>query len=103
MATPRPAIVPEGPIENLNYAEHQGYAQSKMVSEHVISKAAANNGAKYRVLRIGQIVGDINSGVWNENEAIPLIIRSALTLKVLPALNEVILPYHSNPSFVPLP
>ena len=27
-------------------------------------------------------------GLWNDTEAIPLIIRSALTLKVLPALDE---------------
>ena len=41
-----------------------------------------------RTLRIGQIVGDGKMGLWNDTEAVPLIIRSALTLKVLPALDE---------------
>ncbi len=39
-------------------------------------------------MRIGQIVGDGKLGLWNDTEAIPLIIRSALTLNALPALDE---------------
>lgn len=41
-----------------------------------------------RVLRIGQIIGDLDNGIWNPNEAIPMIIQSAITVKALPKLDE---------------
>lgn len=88
LATPRPAMIPEAPIHDLNRALPQGYARSKLVSEHIVRNAAIDAGALTRNLRIGQIVGDGRMGLWNDTEAVPLIIRSALTLKVLPALNE---------------
>lgn len=88
LATPAPAIIPEGPIENLTHALPQGYARSKLVAEHIVRNAAYHYGARTRTFRIGQIVGDKETGLWNDAEAIPLIIRSALTLKVLPELDE---------------
>jgi len=91
LASPPPAIIPETPIEDLNSALPLGYSRSKLVAEHIVSNAAAQAGAPAHVLRIGQIVGDSKEGLWNDTEAIPLIIRSALTLKVLPALDEVCL------------
>ncbi|QMW40794.1 hypothetical protein G4B11_004074 [Aspergillus flavus] len=42
----------------------------------------------FKVLRIGQIVGDTATGYWNPTEAIPLILRTAKTLGALPALDE---------------
>ena len=59
------------------------------MSEQICRNAARDAGALTRILRIGQIVGDGRLGLWNDNEAIPLMIRSALTLKALPALDEV--------------
>lgn len=56
---------------------------------------AAQSGARSYVLRIGQIVGDLQSGFWNDNEYVPSMIRSALSMKALPALNE-------NCSWVPV-
>ena len=88
LGSPRPATIPETPIFDLNAALPQGYARSKLVSEHIIRNAARDAGALTRTLRVGQIVGDGKMGLWNDTEAIPLIIRSALTLKVLPALDE---------------
>ena len=48
-----------------------------------------------RVLRIGQLSGDTQAGIWNETEAIPLMIRSALATGTLPALDE-------QPSWLPV-
>ena len=88
LATPAPAVIPEGPIDNLTHALPQGYARSKLVAEHIVQNAVIGSGALARTFRIGQIVGDKATGLWNDAEAIPLIIRSALTLKVLPELEE---------------
>ena len=88
LGSPRPATIPETPIFDLKAALPQGYARSKLVSEHIVRNAARDAGALTRILRIGQIVGDRKMGLWNDTEAIPLIIRSALTLKALPALDE---------------
>lgn len=88
LGIPPPATIPETPIYDLKAALPQGYARSKLVSEHIVHNAARDAGALTRILRIGQIVGDGKMGLWNDTEAIPLIIRSALTLKALPALDE---------------
>jgi hypothetical protein len=37
------------------------------------------------------VVGDTRHGLWNDSEAWPLVIRSALTLKTLPAFDMVCL------------
>lgn len=87
LGTPSPATILETPISDLKAALPQGYARSKLVGEHIVQNAARDAGALTRILRIGQIVGDGKLGLWNDTEAIPLIIRSALTLKVLPALD----------------
>ena len=84
----RPATIAETPILDLKAALPQGYARSKLVSEQIVRNAARDAGALTRILRIGQIVGDGKLSLWNDTEAIPLMIRSALTLKVLPALDE---------------
>lgn len=41
-----------------------------------------------RVLRIGQLGGDMVSAQWNEAEAVALTFRSALTTGALQELNE---------------
>ena len=88
LATPVPATVPEGPIENLAHALPHGYARSKLVAEHIIHGASQKYGARTKIFRIGQIVGEKKTGLWNDAEVIPLIIRSALTLNALPGLNQ---------------
>ncbi|CAK7226670.1 putative NRPS-like protein biosynthetic cluster [Sporothrix curviconia] len=81
------AIVPEGPLASLTDASlGMGYAQSKLVGER-ICEAAARQGANVSVLRIGQITGDTEHGIWNDREAVPLLVRSALELKTLPLLH----------------
>jgi thioester reductase-like protein len=85
--TPGPAFIHDGPIENFEHAMDMGYAQSKLVGENMVINAA-RAGARAYVLRIGQIVGDHDNGIWNEAEFIPSIIRSALSLGALPDLPD---------------
>lgn len=66
---------------------YMGYGQSKLIGEHIIS-AAHKAGARAYTLRIGQISGHSKKGLWNDKEALPLMIRSALTLKALPELDQ---------------
>ena len=85
--TPPPALIPDAPIDDFSHALNMGYAQSKLVGEHMILNAA-RGGARSYVLRIGQIVGDLKTGAWNEAEYVPSMIRAALSMKALPALEE---------------
>ncbi|OQD74998.1 hypothetical protein PENANT_c161G09314, partial [Penicillium antarcticum] len=64
-----------------------GYDQSKLVGERMVS-LARRSGARAYSLRIGQVSGHSKKGLWNDSEAIPLLIRSALTLRALPELHQ---------------
>lgn len=88
LATPRPATIAEKNLENLADAADIGYARSKLIGEHIVHNAAITAGALSYIVRLGQIVGDKKASLWNEYEATPLMIRSALHLKSLPALEE---------------
>ncbi|KAF2644124.1 acetyl-CoA synthetase-like protein [Massarina eburnea CBS 473.64] len=79
--------VPDEAIEDFSWAANTGYAKSKLVCEHIV-RNATRAGARAYVLRIGQIVGDTKNGVWNDEEFIPAMIRSALTMRTLPQLHE---------------
>ncbi|KAH7079432.1 hypothetical protein FB567DRAFT_532567 [Paraphoma chrysanthemicola] len=87
-STPRPDVVPEGPVRDISHVQGTGYARSKYVAEQIVHKAAQEAGAKARVLRIGQLVGDSKAGEWNTTEGIPLMIQTAITLGALPTLDE---------------
>ena len=89
MATPVPAKIPEAPIPKLSHAASNGYAQSKLVAERMIEAAVTVHGANAKILRIGQVIGDTEAGVWSATEAWPLIIRSALELRAMPAFEMV--------------
>ncbi|EGX90922.1 NRPS-like enzyme [Cordyceps militaris CM01] len=85
--------VPES-LPDLAWAQGMGYAQSKSVAEHVCARAAAA-GIPARVLRVGQIVGDTKHGVWNAQEAVPMMMQTAVTVGALPRLAE-------TPSWLPV-
>ncbi|KAK5166578.1 uncharacterized protein LTR77_008121 [Saxophila tyrrhenica] len=85
--TPGPTV-PEALPESLSYAQGMGYAQSKLVTEHLCYIAASETGLQARVLRVGQIIGDTRHGVWNDTEAIPMIFQTAKTVGCLPTLDE---------------
>jgi Putative dehydrogenase domain of multifunctional non-ribosomal peptide synthetases and related enzymes len=66
---------------------YMGYGQSKLIGEHIVSVARAS-GARAFSLRIGQVSGHSKKGLWNDSEALPLLIRSALTLEALPEMDQ---------------
>lgn len=80
--------IPEALPQKLSYAQNMGYAQSKLVAEHLCIQAAQQTGICARVLRIGQVIGDQDHGIWNATEAIPLMLQSATTIGALPKLDE---------------
>lgn len=87
--TPLPAVIKESHIDDLSHAQSMGYARSKLVTEQIVKAAGEKTGLVASVLRIGQIVGDTTSGLWNTTEAIPLMIQSVNALGALPELDEV--------------
>ena len=86
--TPKPATIRESLIENLEHAQKTGYGRSKLVAERITRNAMLKTGMQARVLRIGQLSGDLAEGVWNDTEAVSLMIRSAVSTGCLPSLNE---------------
>ncbi|KAH9816573.1 hypothetical protein DFH28DRAFT_1107013 [Melampsora americana] len=73
-----------------------GYAQSKWVAEeicHEFIKVGCSNIGVQRsqvevsVLRIGQLCGDLETGVWNKTEYWPLLISSCRFTGCLPLLD----------------
>lgn len=82
--------VPEALPESLSYAQNMGYAQSKLVTEYVVRRAAQQTGLTARVLRIGQIIADTRYGIWNASEAIPMTFQTAETIHALPKLDELV-------------
>ncbi|KAK5686188.1 hypothetical protein LTS10_002303 [Elasticomyces elasticus] len=73
---------------SLSYAQTTGYPQSKLVAEHICMNGARSTGLTVHVLRIGQIIGDTQYGIWTAREAVPMILQSASTVNALPSLDE---------------
>lgn len=87
------ALAAPGPVaEDLvpwSYVEERmGYAQSKWVAEQLLASAAATAEIPVRIARLGQVCGDSIEGLWNPAEAIPTIVRTAVTQGVLPGDEE---------------
>ncbi|KAL1746963.1 hypothetical protein HDZ31DRAFT_32891 [Schizophyllum fasciatum] len=81
------ARVPEDFPTSPATAAGTGYARSKWVVERLCQRAA-EKGVRVGVLRIGQMVGDTENGVWNETEAWPLMFKGAQTMGALPKTGE---------------
>ncbi|KAF7185422.1 Adenylate-forming reductase [Pseudocercospora fuligena] len=88
-------VIPEALPESFDVAQGMGYAQSKLVTEYICDRATKQTGLKARVLRVGQVIGDTQNGVWNATEAIPMILQTAKTVGALPSLDE-------RPSWLPV-
>jgi thioester reductase-like protein len=78
--------IEETPIPDLTWASPTGYARSKLIAERMVEEAVASAGADAVILRIGQIIPARSTGsqLWNPNEMIPLMVRSATTIGALP-------------------
>lgn len=82
-------VVEEDFPESPETANALGYGRSKWVVEKIMEKAGKETKARCGVLRIGQLVGDTENGVWNETEAWPLMFKSIDVIQSLPMLDEV--------------
>ncbi|RDW75205.1 hypothetical protein BP6252_06347 [Coleophoma cylindrospora] len=90
--SPHSLKVPECISNDPNTASPLGYARSKWVAESIcaaVNQTEKLNG-RVNVLRIGQLTGDSEHGVWNMKEAWPLMLSTSLpeVLGCLPALRE---------------
>jgi thioester reductase-like protein len=81
--------IAEAHTQKLTDAQEMGYARSKLIGER-LCELARRAGLDARVLRVGQIVGDTRLGQWNDTEAIPLMLRSALGIGALPTLADTL-------------
>lgn len=61
------------------------YSVSKWITERVCHQASQNTGLEVRIVRLGQICGDTEHGMWNIKEAWPMVMASGRTIGVLPA------------------
>lgn len=90
-STKGPAIIASAPIPSYASCSPMGYSQSKLVGERLV-ESATKSGANATVLRIGQIIPGRHRGMplWNPNEALPLMIRSASknSVEALPILDN---------------
>ena len=82
--SPVPERVSHDPLS----ASPLGYSRSKWVAEYICEQAHLHTRLKDRitVLRIGQLCGDTESGVWNVTEAWPLMLSSVKVTGSLPNL-----------------
>lgn len=95
VAATKGGFVSEALPKDLECAQNMGYAQSKLVTEHICMEAAKSYGIKARVLRVGQVVADTVHGIWNATEAIPLMMQAGMTMGAIPRLDE-------NPLWLPV-
>lgn len=78
--------VPEAKLDHFDIAEPTGYAQSKLLAEHLFSAASERLGLPVQICRLGQIAGPVNSidGMWNPQEWFPSILMSSKRMGIMP-------------------
>ena len=93
----------QSPIQEIvstdpNTASPLGYSRSKWVAEAICEQANLHLGLAGRIsiLRIGQLCGDTQSGVWNVTEAWPLMLSTVKITGSLPGLE------HENLAWLPV-
>lgn len=86
LGTAAPALIPSAPLTDLHQSTGTGYSDSKLVAERLIQAAVEHAHARATIFRIGQIIPSPTTGsrLWNPDEAIPLLIRSAVIVGALP-------------------
>jgi thioester reductase-like protein len=92
--------VPEMVSPDPSDASPMGYARSKWVAEKIClaahehlansHKGAPDQQHRISVIRVGQLCGS-NTGVWNSNEAYPLMLSTAAITGCLPFLQDEVL------------
>lgn len=72
-------------------ASSLGYSRSKWVAEKMCDQAQNSTRLRGRIVivRVGQLCGDTEKGIWNANEAWPLMLSSMTRTRSLPDLDDV--------------
>ncbi|KAH8679015.1 hypothetical protein BGZ60DRAFT_561989 [Tricladium varicosporioides] len=85
-----PSPIPEVISTDPSDSDRLGYSKSKWIAEAICEKASQNEKLKGRVhiVRIGQLTGDTQNGIWNMSEAWPLMLATVHRLASLPRLEE---------------
>ncbi|UZJ55725.1 hypothetical protein CBS101457_005045 [Exobasidium rhododendri] len=70
--------IPEGPTSDPSNALDMGYAKSKWVAEALCEEASKKiSGLQVNIIRIGQMSAHSSTGIWNEVELWPLLLRGS--------------------------
>ncbi|MCJ1356353.1 MAG: hypothetical protein MMC33_006348 [Icmadophila ericetorum] len=82
--------IPESISTDPSASSPLGYSRSKWVAEAICALANIETrmNGRISVLRIGQLCGDMQSGVWNVTEAWPLMLSTVKVTGSLPALED---------------
>jgi thioester reductase-like protein len=82
--------LPEKLSSEPSSASPLGYSRSKWVAEHICLEAHKQTTLHGRtaIIRVGQLAGDSNSGVWNTKEAWPMMLSTARLINCLPDLRN---------------
>ncbi|KAL1304897.1 hypothetical protein AAFC00_003815 [Neodothiora populina] len=82
--------IPEEIIDDPAVCTGLGYSRSKWVAEQICARAGEQTplGGSIAVFRVGQLTGDSCRGVWNTNEAWPIMLSSVKLTRALPALEQ---------------
>lgn len=87
-----PSVVPEAVSSSPDDADILGYSKSKWVAEMICSRLAHTfvTRLKVKIMRIGQLTGDTECGVWNMSEAYPLMLSTVRELGCLPKIQDTL-------------
>lgn len=78
-------FVPERIYSDWAYAQHTGYAESKLVAERIIDSASQTYNLRSTICRVGQVAGPTSErGIWSTREWFPSLIASSARLQMLP-------------------
>lgn len=85
-------IIPETSLQVGESACGIGYADAKLVCEKILEEAAQVHAARleFSIVRCGQLTGSKKTGAWNTNEQIPMLVKTAQTMGIMPELHGVI-------------
>ncbi|KAI5356517.1 Putative AMP-dependent synthetase/ligase, fatty acyl-coenzyme A reductase, NAD-binding protein [Septoria linicola] len=78
--------VPEDKLDDLAVTEKSGYAQSKLVAEHLFEVASKRFQLPTTICRLGQIAGPVRSesGLWSQQEWFSSLLLSSKAMGMLP-------------------
>jgi thioester reductase-like protein len=85
-----PPVISEAISTSPDDSDTLGYSKSKWVAEAICSRVAQSfdKNSRVKIVRIGQLTGDTEHGVWNLSEAYPLMLSTIRELECLPRIND---------------